>query len=97
MSTFELKEGAGNLFKNTKKEAETHADYQGTIKIGGNEYYLNAWVKEGKNGKFFSLSAKVKTPKPSEAKQEKPVIDPKDPFGGFDDQIPFNQVDWRLI
>lgn len=51
----------GALFKNTRKEQPNHADYNGTINIDGAEYYLNAWVKEGKNGKFFSLSIKPKS------------------------------------
>jgi len=47
----------GVLFKNTRKEKETHSDYNGTININGKEHYLNAWMKESKNGnKFMSLS-----------------------------------------
>jgi len=54
----------GTLFKNDKKEQETHADYNGTINIDGKDYWLNAWVKEGKatGKKFFSLSVKPKQP-----------------------------------
>jgi hypothetical protein len=52
----------GSLFKNDKKEQETHADYNGSINIEGVEYWLNAWVKESKKDgkKFFSLSVKEK-------------------------------------
>lgn len=50
----------GVLFKNERKQADTHCDYQGTINVEGNEYYLNAWIKEGNKGKFFSLSVKPK-------------------------------------
>jgi hypothetical protein len=53
---FQLKEGYGNLFKNEKKEKESHADYNGTIMVNGKEHWLNAWIKDGKNGKFMSLS-----------------------------------------
>jgi hypothetical protein len=49
-------EKRGVLFKNNRKEKDSHPDYNGTITIEGVEYYLSAWVKEGKNGKFFSLS-----------------------------------------
>lgn len=51
----------GALFKNERKEKETHSDYNGTIDVNGEEFYLNAWVKESKAGKkFFSLSVKPK-------------------------------------
>lgn len=61
---YEMKDGSGSLFKNHKKERETHADYNGSIKVEGKEYWLNAWVKESKEGKkFFSLSVKPKQPK----------------------------------
>jgi hypothetical protein len=57
---FEQRENSGSLFKNERKERDTHADYTGTCLIGGVEYYMNAWLKEGKKGKFFSFSFKPK-------------------------------------
>lgn len=57
---FEQKDGSGSLFRNDRKEKETHPDHTGTAKIGGREYYVSAWVKEGKSGRFFSLSFKPK-------------------------------------
>lgn len=53
---YELKEGSGCLFKNDRKEKETHPDYAGTIMVNGKEHWLSGWIKEGKKGKFFSLS-----------------------------------------
>jgi hypothetical protein len=53
---YEMKEGGFSLFKNNRKEKETHPDYAGSIMINGKEHYLNAWLKDGKNGKFFSGS-----------------------------------------
>ena len=50
------KEGSGSLFKNDRKTTETHPDYTGTIMVNGKEHWLSAWVKEGKKGKFFSVS-----------------------------------------
>jgi len=50
------KEGSGSLFKNDRKTTENHPDYTGTIMVNGREHYLSAWVKEGKKGKFFSVS-----------------------------------------
>jgi hypothetical protein len=57
---FEKKEGSGALFKNNDRQKDTHPEYRGDILINGVEYWLSAWVKEGKNGKFFSLAAKKK-------------------------------------
>ena len=53
---YEMKEGSGSLFKNTRKEKETHHDYNGSIMVNGKEHWLSAWVKEGQKGKFFSVS-----------------------------------------
>lgn len=59
--TYVAKEGSGSLFKNNRKVSETHPDYTGSIMVNGKEHFLSAWVKEGKNGKFFSVSiGKVK-------------------------------------
>jgi hypothetical protein len=78
---YELKEGSGSLFKNDRKEKDTHPDYAGSIMINGKEHYLNAWLKDGKNGKFFSGSiGKEKAPK-----------DNFKPRGG--DELPRNTIE----
>ena len=72
-----------SLFKNDRKEKDTHPDLTGTINVEGVEYYLNAWTKQGKKGKFISGSIKLK-----EAKSEpKPVATTADPFD--DSSLPF--------
>lgn len=48
------------LFKNDRKEKETHADYRGSVTIDGVDYWLNGWVKKGKNGSYIGGSVKVK-------------------------------------
>jgi hypothetical protein len=46
----------GVLFRNDRKEKETHPDYKGSCEIDNVEMWVSAWIKDGKNGKFMSLS-----------------------------------------
>ena len=81
------KEGSGSLFKNDRKQSDSHPDYTGTIMVAGKEMWLSGWVKEGKKGKFFSISiGKEKIPqgfKPAgsdELPKDDPFIDDSTPF-----------------
>jgi len=58
--SFELKDGYGQLFKNGHKSSSDSPDYTGAVKVGGVEYQLAGWIKEGKKGKFMSLSIQPK-------------------------------------
>ena len=74
----EKKDNSGVLFTNNKREKETHPHYNGKATINGTEYYVSSWVKEGKTGKFLSLSFKPV--------QEQPVQSGKPSYGkDFDD------------
>jgi len=70
----------GVLFKNDRKEKETHPDYKGSCEINGEEMWMSAWIKDGKTGKFMSLSF---TPK------EQPKKTDFKPDQDFDEDIPF--------
>lgn len=50
----------GVIFKNYKKGNEKAPDYKGNINIEGKEYEIACWIREGKNGKFFSTSQQPK-------------------------------------
>ena len=60
----------GALFKNDRKEKESHPDYKGSINVDGVDYWLSAWLKEGQKGKFFSMSIQPKEQAPA-PKQDK--------------------------
>ena len=54
---------SGALFKaDPAKKAENpkRPDYEGNAEIDGVGYWISAWIKEGKSGKFMSLSFKPK-------------------------------------
>lgn len=48
------------LNKNDRKEKDSHPDYKGSINVGGVDYWLDGWIKDGANGKFISGSIKRK-------------------------------------
>lgn len=60
---FETKNNSGNLFKNDRREKDTHPHARGEAMIDGVLYEIAAWTNEGKNGKFQSLSFKRKEPR----------------------------------
>jgi hypothetical protein len=65
---YEQRDLTGSLFKNDRKEKDTHAEYRGSALIEGAEYWLDAWVNQDRNGnKYMSLKFKRK-----EAREDAP-------------------------
>jgi hypothetical protein len=77
----EKRDNSGVLFKSDKKDNERAPEYKGNIMVDGNEYWISAWIKEGKNGKFMGLAV---SPRDAQPPASKPL-----PKNLDDDSIPF--------
>ena len=79
---FETRDGSGSLFKNDRKEKDSHPDYKGRIKVDGTEYWLSAWKKTAATSGATYLSLAIQ---PMEYQESAPTKGaPAD-----DDDLPF--------
>lgn len=72
------RDDSGILFKNDRKEKETHPDYKGSAMVDGVEYWMSSWIKKGQKGTFMTFSFQPKQEKPAQAQGD-----------AFDDDTPF--------
>ena len=84
----------GVLFKNDRKEKDSHPDYKGSCEVNGVEMWMSAWIKEGAKGKFMSLSFEPKQQVSHAPATQRQAPAPRKPQGvvpDFDDasDIPF--------
>jgi hypothetical protein len=56
----EPRENTGILFRNNRKQSDASPDYTGTLNVGGAEYQISGWIKQGAKAKFMSLSVRPK-------------------------------------
>lgn len=75
------RDNSGVLFKSENREKESQPHYKGNITVAGVDYWISAWIKEGKSGKFMGLAVN-----PKDAQQTPRKVSPKDID---DDSIPF--------
>ena len=82
---YETKPGSGTLFKNGRKEKDSHPDMRGDANIDGTMYEVAAWTKITKGGdKFLSLAIK-----PKDADRPKPANKRDAVKPNSDDDVPF--------
>ena len=86
---FQHKPNRGSLFKNDRKEKETHPDYKGDALIDGVDYWISAWVNDGKNGKYFSFTFQKKDEAHSQGVQQAQQAAISTPTEQDFDDIPF--------
>lgn len=79
---FEIRPGQGTFHRNKQKdEGSSQPDYRGDLNIAGVMYELGGWLKDGKSGKWMSLSVK-----PKEQREQAPA---KPSAPAPSDEIPF--------
>ena len=81
---YEPKPGSFSLFKNDRKEKDSHPDYKGDgLDLQGNPVWVSAWLKHGAKGTFMSCSMQKKEAKAGASTERVP--NKNEDF----DQIPF--------
>jgi hypothetical protein len=68
MAMAQQKDNSGILFRNRKKETDKQPDMRGSCTMGGIEYWISGWTKQGDKGKFLSLAF---SPKDKETVEQK--------------------------
>ena len=59
--SYEVRDQSGTMFRNKRKERDSHPDWSGDGMVNGQLVWLNAWEKKDKNGNlFYSFSFKNK-------------------------------------
>jgi hypothetical protein len=77
----ENRDNSGVLFKNDRKESEKHPDYKGYLTVNNQEFWLSAWIKEGKTGKYMGLAISPKEDyQPKQASKKASIADEDLPF-----------------
>lgn len=86
---YEMKNNTASIFKNYKKEKNSHPDMKGEALIDGKSYWVSAWRKEDKNNNaWFSIAL-------TEKGQNKPVMD-NTPAGRDDkpNDVQSDEIPW---
>jgi hypothetical protein len=88
--SYEQKDNTGSLFKNQRKEKDTHPDATGSITVDGVAYWISAWSKQDRNGNHYqSLSVRRKEQTMPAANTDGQRVMPRKRDELYDESIPF--------
>lgn len=62
MANYEVRDNNGSMFLVEQKKQDNYPDFEGSIRVNGEDYWISGWKKQGNNKKFISLSVKPKDP-----------------------------------
>lgn len=86
---YEIRDFSGSLFRNDKREKDTHAHAKGKAMIGGVMYWVSAWTKtKGDGERWQSLSfTPCEQPKQQGTNVSRPTarVPDSDDSQGFED------------
>lgn len=98
---YEQKNNSGSLFRNDRREKDSHPHAKGSALIDGVEYWVSAWTKTDRNGeKFQSLSFTAKQERRAEPGKRMSYSEASggsygsSPSDLLDDEVPF-LMEWR--
>lgn len=88
---YEQKPNTGSLFKNDRKETDSHPDYKGSALVDGlGECWLDAWINTAKDGtKYMSLKIKPKDATARPAEYGARTVATSDLADDLSDETPF--------
>ena len=76
----EKRDNSGVLFRADKKDNDRAPDDKGNITVGGQDYWLSAWIKEGKSGNFMGLAVAPKEPMKTSERSKSTSFDKGEDF-----------------
>ena len=87
----DTRDNSGALFRERDRKSDRAPEYTGKAMIGGKEYRVAAWIKEGRSGqKFFSLA--FEEPRQQQEQPRQPASKPatrQAPAADLDEDLPF--------
>lgn len=83
-------EGKGTIFRNDRKEKDTHPDWRGTAMVNGALVEIALWEREGKRGTFYSVSVSPARERQAAAPQPAREAPPGRGGAAENDEIPFS-------
>lgn len=90
MSEYQQKDNSGALFKNDKKESDSHPDYKGSAMINGSDYWVSGWINVSSAGtKYMKFSYSPKEQVHSNGVQQVQAAVGGMSMAQLEDDIPF--------